>query len=106
MTLELGERIILLTSSKEEFIAKNKSIIIPPRERFALESLEKVFLSEDMSALIFTRIKLAWRGLTSLGTKVDPKFKDKLVLIFSNDSSQPIETKIQRENLQHFVLQV
>lgn len=91
--IRVGEKIILLTSSKEELINENKPISIPPRERFALESLEKVLLSEDMFALIFTRIKLAWRGLTSLGTKVDPKFKDNLVLVFSNESSQPIKLK-------------
>ncbi|MHA1287193.1 MAG: dCTP deaminase domain-containing protein [Candidatus Thorarchaeota archaeon] len=91
--LRVGEKVILLTESKEERINESRSISIPPGERFALESLEKVFLPEDMFALICTRISLAWRGLTNLGTKVDPKFNDKLVLIFSNDSSQPIELR-------------
>ncbi|MCP8314747.1 MAG: hypothetical protein H3Z53_10340 [archaeon] len=89
--IRIGENVILFTYSKEVSLSEGKSITIEPNERFAIVSLEEILLPDDMFAFIFTRIKLAWKGLTSLGTKVDPMFQDKLVLIFSNDSSQPIE---------------
>jgi deoxycytidine triphosphate deaminase len=88
--LRAGERIVLLTSSRDEKLHEGK-ITIPPQERFAIESLERVSLSQDLFALIFTRITLAWQGLSSLRTKVDPGFDDKVILIFSNDSHNPIQ---------------
>jgi len=91
--LRVGEKIILLTSGEERILSEGKPIILPPQERFAVESLEKIMLSSDMFAFNFTRITLAWKGLTSLGTKVDPLFRDKLYLIFSNDSHRELELK-------------
>jgi len=91
--LRIGEKIVLLTSGEEKTLSSGQSVTLPPQERFAVESLEKVSLSEDMLALNFTRISLAWKGLTSLGTKVDPLFRDKLYLIFSNDSHRELELK-------------
>ena len=88
--LRVGEKIYFLSSGKKIELKKAKSVEIPPRERFAIESLEKVKMKENMFALIATRIKLLWEGLTSLGTKIDPMFQDKLTLIFSNDSDIPL----------------
>jgi len=88
--LRVGERIYFLSSGKKIELRKGKSVEIPPRERFAIESLEKVKMKENMFALIATRIRLLWEGLTSLGTKIDPMFQDKLTLIFSNDSDTPL----------------
>jgi len=91
--LRVGKEIILLTSSKKETLPENGSVTITPGEKFAVESLEKIILPNDMFAFIFGRIKLAWQGFTSLGTKVDPAFNDNLLLIFSNESSQEIELR-------------
>lgn len=88
--IRVGEKIYFLSSGKEIKLKKGKSVEIPPRERFALESLEKIKMKENMFALIATRIRLLWEGLTSLGTKIDPMFQDKLTLIFSNDSDTPL----------------
>lgn len=88
--LRVGDTIYLLTSSDKKDLKPGKSVEIPPKERFAVESLEKVILDEKMFAFIFTRISLLWEGLTSLGTRIDPGFQDKLILIFSNDSSKSI----------------
>jgi len=89
--LSIGERVILLTSAEEKTLCPGESIILPPQERFAVETLEKVLLQENMFGFLFSRISLAWKGLTNLGTRVDPGFQDKLFLIFSNDSHKELE---------------
>lgn len=88
--LRVGENLWLLNLGKPIKLRPNESVDIPPRERFAVESLEKVRMKDNMVALIATRISLLWKGLTSLGTKIDPMFQDKLTLIFSNDSDTPL----------------
>lgn len=88
--LRVGETIYFLSSGKEKKLGKGGFVEIPPRERFAVESLEKVKMKENMFALISTRIRLLWQGLTSLGTRIDPMFQDKLLLIFSNESDVPL----------------
>jgi len=88
--LRVGKKIYFLSSGKKVELKEDKLVEIPPRERFAIESLEKVKMKENMFALIATRISLLWEGLTSLGTKIDPMFQDKLTLIFSNDSDIPL----------------
>jgi len=88
--LRVGEKIYFLNLGKEKRLKEEELVEIPPRERFAVESLEKVTMKSNMFALIATRISLLWQGLTSLGTKVDPMFQDKLILIFSNDSDTPL----------------
>lgn len=88
--LRVGERIYFLSSGQEERIAADRPARIPPRERFAIESLEKVIMEANMFGLIATRVRLLSRGLTSLGTKIDPMFQDKLWCIFSNDSDTPL----------------
>lgn len=88
--LRVGENIYFLNLGREMRLKEGERVEIPPRERFAVESLEKVTMKSNMFALIATRISLLWRGLTSLGTKVDPMFQDKLTLIFSNDSDTPL----------------
>jgi len=88
--IRIGKKMWLLNSGEEINLKRGDSIDIPPRERFAIESLEKVKMKENMAALIATRISLLWKGLTSLGTKIDPKFQDNLTLIFSNDSDIPL----------------
>jgi deoxycytidine triphosphate deaminase len=88
--IRVGEKIFFLSSGKEIKLKKGEFLQIPPRERFAVESLEKVKMKENMFALISTRIRLLWEGLTSLGTRIDPMFQDKLLLIFSNESDIPL----------------
>jgi len=89
--LSVGERVILLTSAEEKTLSPGESVILPPQERFAVETREKVLLQENMFGFLFSRISLAWKGLTNLGTRVDPAFQDKLFLIFSNDSHKELE---------------
>lgn len=91
--LSVGERIILLTSATEKVLSPGQSVILPPQERFAVETREKIFLKDNMFAFLFSRISLAWKGITNLGTKVDPAFQDKLFLVFSNDSHRELELK-------------
>lgn len=88
--LRVGEKIWLLNIGEKIELKEGKSVEIPPRMRFAVESLEKIKMKENMIALIATRISLLWNGLTSLGTKIDPMFQDRLLLIFSNDSDTPL----------------
>lgn len=88
--LRIGGKIWLLNSGEEIKLKEDTSVEIPPRMRFAIESLEKIKMKENMIALIATRISLLWNGLTSLGTKIDPMFQDRLLLIFSNDSDTPL----------------
>ena len=88
--LRVGERIYFLGSGQEEKVSSDRPAKIPPRERFAVESREKVIMQANMFALIATRVRLLSKGLTSLGTKIDPMFQDKLWLIFSNDSDTPL----------------
>lgn len=88
--LRIGERIWLLDSGEEKRLKQGKSVEIPPRERFAVESLEKLKMKDNMVGFIATRISLLWSGLTNLGTKIDPLFQDKLTLTFSNDSGTPM----------------
>lgn len=89
--LSVGERVILLTSAEEKTLFLGESVILPPQERFAVETREKILLQENMFGFLFSRISLAWKGLTNLGTRVDPAFQDKLFLIFSNDSHRELE---------------
>lgn len=89
--LSVGQRVILLTSADEKSLSPGESIILPPQERFAVETRERVLLQDNMFGFLFSRISLAWKGLTNLGTKVDPAFQDKLFLIFSNDSHKELE---------------
>ncbi len=91
--LRIGEKIWLLNSGEEIRLKQGKSVKIPPRERFAVESLEKLKMQDNMIAFIATRISLLWGGLTNLGTKIDPMFRDKLTLTFSNDSDTPMTLK-------------
>jgi len=85
----VGKKVIIFPTQKEEQISESSSITIPPGARFAVESLEKIELPNNMFAFVFTKVSILWEGLTSLGTKVDPFFQDNLMLIFSNDSSKP-----------------
>lgn len=94
--LRVGEKIYFLSSGKEIKLGTGGSVEIPPRERFAVESLEKVKMKENMFALISTRIRLLWEGLTSLGTRIDPMFQDKLMLIFSNESDVPLRLEYEQ----------
>jgi len=89
--LSVGERVILLTSAEEKTLSPGESVVLPPQERFAVETREKVLLQGNMFGFLFSRISLAWKGLTNLGTRVDPAFQDKLFLIFSNDSHKELE---------------
>ena len=89
--LSIGERVILLTSAEEKTLSPGESIILPPQERFAVETREKILLQKNMFGFLFSRISLAWKGLTNLGTRIDPAFQDKLFLIFSNDSHKELE---------------
>lgn len=89
--LSVGSSVILLTSAEEKTLSPGDSIILPPQERFAVETREEILLQENMFAFLFSRISLAWKGLTNLGTKVDPAFRDRLFLIFSNDSHKELE---------------
>jgi deoxycytidine triphosphate deaminase len=94
--LRVGERIYFLGTGQEVKVSKDRPAKIPPRERFAIESLEKVIMQANLFGLIATRITLLSRGLTSLGTKIDPMFQDKLWLIFSNDSDTPLELEYEQ----------
>lgn len=88
--IRVGEEVSFITSGQKKTLRKGDYVEIPPWERFAVKSLEKVKMPKDMFALIATRIGLLWEGLTSLGTKIDPLFQDELMLIFSNDSDVPL----------------
>lgn len=88
--LRVGKKVIIFEKGKEENLVESESVVIPPKARFAIQSLEKVKLRKNMFAFVFTKVSILWEGLTSLGTKVDPFFQDNLLLIFSNDSSKAI----------------
>ena len=95
--LSVGERVILLTSAEEKKLSPGKSIVLPPQERFAVETREKIILQDNMFGFLFSRITLAWKGLTNLGTRIDPAFQDKLFLVFSNDSHKELELPMKTE---------
>jgi deoxycytidine triphosphate deaminase len=94
--IRVGEKIFFLSSGKEMKLKRGEFVQIPPRERFAVESLEKVKMKDNMFALVSTRIKLLWEGLTGLGTRIDPMFQDKLLLIFSNESDIPLRLEYEQ----------
>lgn len=91
--LRAGKSIFVFVKGKPEELGESYDVTIPPLARFAVESLEKVILPEDMFALVLSKVTVTWNGLTSLGTKVDPFFQDNLILIFSNDSTEPFKIR-------------
>lgn len=91
--LRAGSRVVNFRTAGEETLSPSTQVVIPPGERFAVESLEKVLLNDTMFAFVFTKVSVLWDGLTSLGTKIDPAFSDKLWLIFANDASRPYTLK-------------
>lgn len=91
--LRAGVKVINFRTASEEMLSPSKPVVIPPGERFAVESLEKVLLNENMFAFVFTKVSVLWDGLTSLGTKIDPAFSDNMWLVFANDSSRPYTLK-------------
>jgi deoxycytidine triphosphate deaminase len=91
--LRAGEKVINFRLAKEEILSPSTSVTIPPGERFAIETLEKIKLKDHMFAFVFTKVGVLWDGLTSLGTKIDPAFSDKMWLVFANDSSRPYVLK-------------
>ena len=91
--LRAGSEVINFRTASEQTLSPSTPVVIPPGERFAVESLEKVLLNDTMFAFVFTKVSVLWDGLTSLGTKIDPAFSDKLWLIFANDSSRPYTLK-------------
>jgi deoxycytidine triphosphate deaminase len=91
--LRAGKYIVVFVRGKEEELSETNPIVIPPTARFAVKTLEKVKLPDDMFAFVFTKVSILYKGLTSLGTKIDPYFQDNLLLIFSNDSSVPFTLK-------------
>jgi len=95
--LRVGKEIFVFIRGKKEELSESNPIVIPPGARFAVKSLEKVKLTDDMFAFVFTKVGILWEGLTSLGTKIDPFFQDNLLLIFSNDSSAPFTLKYEQK---------
>ena len=91
--LTAGKYAVVFVRGKEEELSENRPIVIPPGARFAVKTREKIKLPPDMFAFVFTKVSILYKGLTSLGTKVDPYFQDNLLLIFSNDSSVPFTLK-------------
>lgn len=91
--LKAGKYAVVFVRSKEEELSESQPIVIPPGARFAVKTLEKIKLPPSMFAFVFTKVSLLYKGLTSLGTKIDPYFQDNLLLIFSNDSSVPFTLK-------------
>lgn len=91
--LKAGEYVVVFVRGKEEELTEGNPIVIPPGARFAVKSLEKIKLTAEMFAFVFTKVRILYKGLTSLGTKIDPYFQDNLLLIFSNDSSTPFTLK-------------
>ena len=91
--LRVGGRMVNFRTANEETLSTSSSIVIPPGERFAVETLEKIQLKNIMFAFVFTKVSVLWDGLTSLGTKIDPAFSDNMWLIFANDSNRPYTLK-------------
>ena len=87
--LRAGQKMVNFRTAIEEKLKPKSTIIIPPGERFAVETLEKIKLNNKMFAFVFTKVGVLWEGLTSLGTKIDPGFSDNMWLVFANDSSRP-----------------
>ena len=91
--LRVGSRMVNFRTANEETLDASSPIVIPPGERFAIETLEKIQLKNTMFAFVFTKVSVLWDGLTSLGTKIDPAFSDNMWLIFANDSNRPYTLK-------------
>jgi len=91
--LRAGKYVVVFVRGEEEELSESNPIVIPPGARFAVKTFEKVKLPPNMFAFVFTRVSILYKGLTSLGTKIDPYFQDNLLLIFSNDSSVPFTLK-------------
>jgi len=91
--LRVGNRMVNFRTAEEISLNESSSVDIPPGERFAIETLEKIQLKNNMFAFVFTKVSVLWDGLTSLGTKIDPAFSDNMWLIFANDSSRPYNLK-------------
>lgn len=91
--LRAGKYVVVFVRGREEELSETTPIVIPPGARFEVKTLEKVKLPPDMFAFVFTKVGVLHKGLTSLGTKIDPYFQDNLLLVFSNDSSSPFTLK-------------
>jgi deoxycytidine triphosphate deaminase len=91
--LRVGGRMVNFRTANQETLSPSYSVVIPPGERFAVETLEKVQLKDTIFAFVFTKVSVLWDGLTSLGTRIDPGFSDNMWLIFANDSNRPYALK-------------
>jgi deoxycytidine triphosphate deaminase len=54
---------------------------------------ERIKMPKNWFGMIYAKVSLAYRGLTHLGTKIDPGFDGKLLLTFRNDGNNVIELK-------------
>ncbi len=91
--LTIAGRCYNVTSGEEIDLDKGETLKMQHGDFVHVFTAERVQMPKNLFGIVFAKVSLAYRGLTHLGTKIDPGFNGKLLLTFRNDGNNVIELK-------------
>lgn len=93
LDLTLGGECINSTVGESVNLDKGEILEIQHGDYVHVVTQERISMPSSWFGMIFAKVSLAMKGLTHLGTKIDPGFVGHLILTFRNDAHTVIRLK-------------
>lgn len=85
---------IIKEDKKEQLIVDGNKIIIPKGKTAIIETNESIYVSKWISGTYHSRVKLVNKGLSHIGTTLDPNFFGLSAIALHNTTDKEIEIKV------------
>lgn len=85
-----ASKIAFLQSTKELCINEKGDIIVPPFETVLIQTNESIYVRKNICGTYHSRVSLVSKGLTHIGTTLDPGYLGKSVISMTNITKEPI----------------
>lgn len=71
-----------------------KKIIIPPHDTVLIETEEVIYVSDNLSGVYHSKVRLVSKGIGHISTTLDPKYIGTSLIALPNTTDESIELKI------------
>lgn len=86
--------VAISASTKKSLLNENYKISIPSNDTALIQTNESIYVTEDICGTYHSKVSLVTKGLSHIGTTLDPCYFGTSLIAIHNHSNEPVDIKV------------
>jgi deoxycytidine triphosphate deaminase len=86
-----------LKDGKSLYDASTGKVVIPPQSTALIETNESIWVSSEIAGTYHSKVKLVSKGISHIGTTLDPEYIGSSLITVHNHSDEPIDLNAEKD---------